>query len=474
MTGKPALRLDELDPLPVPDALEDGTDDGNARRFARLNRGEVLRAPELGRWFVWDGRRFLQDTRDATRVRARMKQAITALYEEAAAAPDEETRVELAKRAHASRSMARIRGAIWVAESDSQLSVELAALDADPWLLNVRNGTLDLRSGELREHRREDLLTRLATVDFDPQAECRRWLSFLERTQPTAEVRSFLQRAAGSGLVGLAADVPFLVHVGGGANGKSVFLETLRGVLGSDYSAELAAHALTARSQGTDALERALLPIVGKRLVTVLELGEGQRLHEQAVKRLVSGEPVRVRPLYAESFETIPCGTAMLTSNHALSVAGDDDGIWRRLIEVPWLEQIPEAERDPGLRAKLLAEEAPGILRWALEGCIAWQTQGLAPPESIAQATQARRTEQDDVGAFLTECCRQGPRERVSNARLRPVYEWWCAREGIAPLGHTALATRLKRRGFARTHSGRRGWEGFDVRPECEQEARKR
>ena len=262
--------------------------------------------------------------------------------------------------------------------------------------------------------------------------------------------------------------MPLTIHLGRGANGKSVYLETIRGVVGPDYSVELSSDALTARTRDGGELERRFVSVRQKRLITALELAEGQRLHEQAIKRLVSGEPLRVRELFAESFEITPIGTVMLTSNHALCVAGTDDGVWRRLREVPWPIQIPEDERDPTLRATLLRDEASGILRWMIEGCLAYQREGLAEPNSVAQATARFRASEDVVGAFLADTCQEGRALWVSTADIYAAYCSWCERNGERAESRKLLTSRLAHRGFEPKRIARkRGWAGLDLTPEA-------
>lgn len=450
-----------------PSPLEDGTDDGLAERLVRLHGRDLLYVPRWSRWYVWDGRRYRPD--DGNAARGKMRDTVRSFFHDAAEADDPEQQKKLARLALKSRSMSRARAALWFAEAHHRVVVRPEELDTDPWALNVQNGTLDLRTGKLREHHRADRFTRLAPVAYDPTAEAPKWQAFLERVQPNEKMRVFLQRAVGYSLTSSTAEEAMFILHGGGANGKTTFLETVRAALGGDYAVELAVNALTVRKFG-DELERLLAPIPGVRLATTIELREGQQLHEQAVKRLTSGEPLRARWLYAESFEFVPTCKVWMGTNHRPTVTGDDDGIWRRLRLVPFEVQIPPEERDGNLREKL-REELPGVLRWAVEGCLAWQRDGLAVPESVQDATREYRSSEDVMGGFLAEYCTRGAKMWVSSATLRRGLERWCKELGEETPTMRALGDRLKREGFTGGNQGKRagvrGWVGLDLTPEA-------
>jgi len=446
-----------------PQAPEDATDDGLAERFARLHADDLVHVPTLRRWFTWDRQRFRAD--DGNTVRALVRSTARGLLHEIVDSADPKQQAELTQLARKARAMSRMRAALWIAEADPRVVARHEDLDADPWLLNVANGTLDLRTGALREHRRSDRLTRLAPVVFDPAARSPLWESFLERIQPDASMRGFLQRAAGYSLTADASEECMFIAHGTGANGKSTFLETLRAGLGPDYAAELAAGALTLRERGDD-LERLLAPLPGVRLATTLELHEGQRLREAAVKHLTSGEPLRARFLYSESFEFRPVAKFWIGTNHRPGVGGDDEGIWRRLRLVPFEVQIPEDQRDKRLREKL-RHELPGVLTWAIAGCLEWQRDGLAPPEAVMVATRDYRTTEDVVGLFIEESAAVKAEAWLPSALLHRAFDRWARAAGEENLSHRALADRLRGRGLKPERlGGHRGWRGLDLTPE--------
>lgn len=437
---------------------EDRTDAGLAQTFANHHAGDVLYAAGRRRWLVWDSRRYAPDEEA---VRALADESARRLLAAAAVESNPDRRKDLICRSEQMRSATRVQRALWFAVSHPKLRVAAEELDADPFALNVLNGTLDLRTGALRPHRREDRLTRLAPVTYDPAAEAPLWKAFLERVLPDPELRAFVQRAAGYSLTADTSEEVMLVCHGLGANGKSTAVETLRHAFGSDYAVDVPRDLLFARRFG-DAVERAALPLVGARLATSIEPSRA-RLREEVVKRLTSGEPFRVRALYAESFEFRPFAKLWLGTNHKPVIGGDDDGIWRRILLVPFVVTIPEEERDKDLREKLLVE-LPGVLRWAVEGCLAWQRDGLQAPAIVRAATDQYRQAEDVLGGFLESTTQRDPRYCAFAGDLHAALVAYCTEEGVKAPGTKALGDRLRQEGLTcRKSHGRNVWDGIGL-----------
>jgi len=453
-----------------PSELEDGTDDGLAERLVRLYGRDLLYTPAWTRWYIWDGKRYRVDK--GTQAREMMLKTSRSIVRDALRERDAKKRQELALLSNKARNRTKIGNALWIAEANRKVQADPEELDADPWMLNVENGALNLRDGKLREHRREDRFTRLAPVEFDPDAKAPLWETFLERILPDKEVRDYLQRAAGCSLTGdTTAECMFILY-GMGANGKSTFLETLRAVLGLDYAVELSTGSVTCSAYGKD-LERSLAPLPGMRFATTLELSEEQRLNEQAIKRLVSGEPVRGRFLWNESFEFTPRAKVWIATNHRPKVAGDDDGIWRRIRLVPFDQRIPEAEQDPHLREKLLAE-LPGILAWMVRGCLAYQEDGLATPESIKKASKDYRDEEDAIGGFLDDWCDDVSGEWESTSTLHEAYKLWTRINGDGEAKSAkSLGRYLGKKGYKPNKLSARGWDGITLMDAARKEIEK-
>jgi putative DNA primase/helicase len=470
-------RLQPQLPLP-PDAntiLQ--TDMGNARRFA-VHHQSAIRFVQPWGWVAWDKRRWKQDdTGSAMRLaRATVQDLLheahilnnraDQLLEEVeqAVAAQNLIAAELAQRelvamqrqaknmvdwALKSQSRSRLESLLALAKSEPELAAQVGDFDQSPWLLNVLNGTLDLRTGELQPHDPTHMLTKLLRANYHPAAQCPVWLAFLERVQPDRTVRTFLQRSIGYSLTGLVSEQVFWFLYGTGANGKSVFSSTIVTLLG-DYAMKVRAETLMRKSG--DSIPEEVAAMAGRRFALASELGEGQHLNESLIKDLTGGDRMRARFLHRNSFEYDPQAKIWMFGNHKPLVTGTDVGIWRRPRLVPFSVVIPEDERDPDLFAKLL-QEMDGILTWAVQGCRDWQEYGLEAPPAVTAATQEFRTENDLVGRFLAECTQPGG--TTTAHALYQVYRAWSESEGHKPMSNTALGRRLSERCLPRVRSMR-------------------
>jgi len=441
------------------------TDLGNARRIVRVF-GKDLRWTAATGWLVWDGARWAPDqTQEAQR---RAKTALERIFDEAKAAASAGREIEaeqLAKWALRSQSAEKLAAALRVAESEPGVATLADTFDRDPWLLNVRNGTLDLRTGVLREHSREDYLTKLAPIAFDAEATCPRWVRFLADVQPDPEVRVFLARYAGYCLTGTMGEQVFAIHHGGGENGKGVYSDTLLAILGlGEYAKVTPYDTFLVRRQG--AATNDLAALRGTRLVVASEPNEGVRLDEGAVKAITGEDPITARFHYREFFTFRPTCKLILTGNHRPRIRGTDHAMWRRVRLVPWPVTVPAERRDNDLKIKL-RDELPGVLAWAVRGCLDWQREGLRPPSVVLAAAAEYREAEDHVGLFLADRCRLGSELAVSSKDLRAAYEAWAEEEGEEPLSSRALGGKLVDRGIRpiRNTDGvrGRGWKGIAV-----------
>ncbi len=360
---------------------------------------------------------------------------------------------------------------ITLAKADRRVVVSEGELDADPHLLNCLNGTIDLRTGKLREHRREDLITKLAPVEYDPTARAPRWQAFLSRTvADDLELVAFMQRVVGYVLAGGNPEHVFLIFYGLGANGKSVFVNAIRQMLG-DYASTVATETFMQSRNANLSQSADLATLPGVRLVAMSETGEGRGLAEGLVKSVTGGEPVRCRHLYGAPFEYAPLFTPWLSTNHKPRIRGTDDGIWRRLVLAPFSVSIPKSEQDPELGAKLLHERA-GIFAWAVEGYRQWREQGLNQPETVTDATREYRGEEDTVAQFVDECCERDPDARTENGALHTAYQSWCERNGFKPFSTQKFKPRLEGLGFEQKRGTQRFWPGLHLIPQVESDRR--
>jgi putative DNA primase/helicase len=349
-----------------------------------------------------------------------------------------------------------------LAESEPGIPVTPAQLDADPWVLNVLNGVLDLCTGKLREHRRDDLLTKLAPVAYDAAAVCPTWEAFLSRVLAgDVELIRFAQKALGYSLTGSTQEQCLFMLYGTGANGKSTFIQTISVLLG-DYAQQTPTETLLVKTGGT--VNNDVARLQGARWVAAVEAEHGKRLAEVQVKQVTGGDTITARFLYGEYFEYQPAFKLWLAVNHKPVVQGTDHAIWRRIRLLPFAVTIPDAEQDKRLTEKLRAE-LPGILRWAVEGCLAWLQEGLEPPSVVKRATGDYRAEMDVITAFLQDCCVVEPQREVSTSELYKEYVDWCTQMGESAISKKALSAVLKERGCTQgRRSSERLWCGIALR----------
>jgi putative DNA primase/helicase len=432
------------------------TDAGNAARLVSRHGADLRYVSEWG-WMAWTGTHW---TRDELRARSMMLDVARDIHREAADARDRAEQKALADHARRSQQAQRLQGALWCAQPD--LSASTDDFDAQTWLLPVLNGTLDLRTGHLLQHRREDFLTRLAPVEFDPDAACPRWETFLARVLPDPEVREFVQRLVGYMLTGSVAEQCLAFLLGIGRNGKSVFVETLAALWGEFHSATRIETLSVSRGGG---IPNDIAALAGARLVTVSETPEGSRLNESLVKDLTGGDTISARFMRAEFFQFKPQFKLLIRGNHKPQIRGTDDGIWRRILLVPFNVQIPRGEVDPNLPDRLL-EELPGILAWALRGCMEWQREGLQPPAQVQAAVDGYRAEMDTFGAFLDERCVIATDAKARASKLYSAFKQWCDQAGERFVSQRRFGEALAERGLERRKGGATNvyyWHGIGL-----------
>jgi len=398
------------------------TDSGNGQRFAAQHGEAVRYCYAWSAWLQWQDGRWQRDAGDA--VMRRAKATARAVYAEAAAETDANRRQALSAWAVKSEGAERLRAMLFLAQSEPGIPVRPDELDRDPYLLNCPNGTLELRSGHLRPHRREDLLTKMTAAPYNPEARHPVFDRFLAEALPDDGARAYAQRFAGYCLTGATREEVFVFALGPAGGGKSTFIEALRRTWGdyavsADFSTFLAA-------RPSDGPREDVARLAGARLVTSVETRDTGALAAGIVKLLTGGDTVVGRRLYEQSFEFVPQFKLLLGANDRPRAAATDEGLWRRLRELPFPTARPSAaDRDDTIKATLTdpAQAGPAILAWAADGCAAWFTDGLGEPPVVTQATEAYRRSQDDVTTFVGECCRLGHGLEITASALRKEYE---------------------------------------------------
>jgi len=435
------------------------TDLGTAERLVHAHGQDLRYCHPWKSWLVWDDRRWKRDA--AAKVTRLAIRTVRSIYRDAAKETDPQRRASLG--AHARRSEAAPRIQAMVSLAASLVPVQPEDLDRDPWRLNVMNGTLDLRTGVLRPHEREDLLTLMAPVRYVEGVTHPVWDSFLERMIPDAEQRDFLRRAAGYSLTGDTSEEKlFFIH-GEQAAGKSTFTEAIKGTLG-DY-ANTADFETFLRGR-EKSIRNDVARLAGRRMVLSLEVDEGRRLAEGLVKTLTGGDTVTARFLHQEFFEFRPAFKLWLVANHKPRANAGDGAMWRRVLLVTFPVSLPEAERDPEVKRLLTQDPAvrEAILAWAVRGAREWSEHGLGVPGTVRQATAAYREECDELAGFFDDHCEFGPDLEVQTAELREKFDPWCKTNGVRIPDSRGFAAALSTRGCQATKvKGKRGWRGIGL-----------
>jgi putative DNA primase/helicase len=418
----------------------DTTDRGHGERFARWagNRARWVAtdatAERGGHWLVYDDASgiLVPDQEAARHLVADMGQRLSFIAHEAltnTTDPTDAAKALLRGRAKAGQSLSNTAPAknalAWARDG---LAVQTHELDADAWLLCTPNGVVDLRRGWVSLHRADLLMTKQTAARWEPDARAPRWEAFLAEMIPDPEVRAFLQETVGYAMTGDVSAALLVVLYGDGENGKSVFTEVVRRVLGG-YAMEGNPELLGAKAKG--AVPTDVMDLAGQRFVPLNELASGTRLDEATVKTLVSAEQINARRMFQDFQRFTPTHHLFLKTNHLPEVEGRDEGIWRRLCVVPF-EQRP-ARKDPDLTERIVAHEAEGVQAWAWAGLQRVVARGVAfeIPEAIRAAREAHRASQlSDVEAFLLDQAFHYPEALTPTSEVQRAYADWARQHG--------------------------------------------
>jgi putative DNA primase/helicase len=402
------------------------TDLGNARRFVSRHGANIRFIPEWNKWIVWNGSRWeIDDDGAAMRL---AKETVEVMYSEALGLANEQDRTALLKRAIRGQAEARLKAMVSLAESEATVVLPANKLDADPWVLGVQNGVVELKTGKFRPARREDMITKRANVAFDRKARCPNWLKFLDTvTGGDVSVQSYIQRLVGYALTGSVREEVMFVLYGTGNNGKSTFRETVHSFVG-DYALAADAGLLIERKTPGGATPE-LARLKGRRLVSINETSENDHLNEARVKFVTSQDKITARNLYQGFFDFDPSHKTFLTTNHKPIIRGTDIGIWRRIHLLPFTVAIPPEKVEKDFRERRLMPELSGILNWALMGLAAYLKEGLNPPQAVLASTKEYREDMDVVGQWIAERCEVDPNATVPTSHAFNDYFQWATEE---------------------------------------------
>jgi len=415
------------------------TEAGDAEFFADAFGDQVRFDHRQRRWLIFGDHRWVPD-QDGQRFRLGL-QSMRARHSDTMMIVDPEQRKKHFYWTLGGESRRRLTNMLALAENISPISDSGDGWDANPWLLGVENGVLDLQTGDLSKGRPEDRITMSVRAAYEPSADCPLWTQTVNDVfEGNADVIAFVRRALGYSLTGDTREQCLFMNWGDGANGKSTLINTISYLLG-DYAEDLPFNTLELELQRGGA-SNDLAKLVQKRFVTSSETNDGMRLNEARVKALTGGDQMTARFMYAEFFTFQPIAKFWLATNHLPIVADDSHGFWRRMKLIPFKARFSGTRDKRTLREDLKAE-APGILRWLVQGCIEWQVYGLHAPKTVTQATADYQAESNPVSAFIEEACSIDAKCRVGAQPLYDAYRAWAADNGVAPMNQKRFGQQI-------------------------------
>ena len=471
--GRPALNDDEVASIahsvsrykPITPLLDNErfhkTDLGNANRMIYLHGEELRFVTEWNRWLIWDGNRWAPDRTESIEIKGR--DTLKAMYEAGIQILEDDDRSKYMSYVASVEDRSRILAMIRLSSSDAAVAIVPDVLDAHPLLFNTLNGTVDLTTGELRDHDKTDLITKITPIELDPKAKCPKWNAFLtEITEDDAGMLAFLKMAVGWSMTGVLRDQMFFVLYGLGQNGKSTFLDTVMSMMG-EYGQPTPVETLLTRRNET--IPNDLARLKGARFVSAIEAQEGKRLNESLIKSITGGDIISARFMRQDWFDFAPEFKLWLGTNHKPVIKDSSMAMWRRVRLVPFNYQVPDEKINKNLKNEL-HEELPGILNWAIDGCLAWQIQGgLEMPDKVQEATNSYKSDMDVIEAFLSDTCVIEPLASLQASVLFGEYKNWCEENNERVCSQRMFGTKLKDKGY--THQRKRDgyyWHGLGLK----------
>jgi len=426
-----------------------GTEDALALAFTRRYHRDWRYIATWGRWLVWDGRRWRGDeTLAATDlIRSVCRQAAL--------------RADSPRLAAKLASCSTVGGVERLARADRRHAASTDEWDADPWLLNTPGGVVSLTSGRRRPHERADRMTKITTAT--PDGACPQWLTFLaDITGGDQALQAYLQRMVGYCLTGVTSAHALFFFYGTGANGKSVFTNVVSTILG-DYATTAAMDTFV--ETRNDRHPTDLAGLRGARFVCAIETEQGRRWNESKIKAITGGDKISARFMHQNFFEFTPNLKPVIVGNHKPVIRNIDEAMKRRLHLVPFTVTIPPEKRDGGLTDRLLAER-DGIMAWAVEGCLAWQREGLRPPACVVEATEEYFEAEDALGRWLEERCVREANARALTAELFNDWKQWAEAAGEFVGAQRRFSDLLITRGLQKWRNGMgvRGFQGIGLK----------
>jgi putative DNA primase/helicase len=457
----PNRSADVVFPTTFPDLTRFGESDAdNAERVNAIFGGNFHHVADSGQWLIWNGCRWTPD-RDGAMTRIFLK-TMEETARQALKIDNLRAGESLARHAMRSRDAAKVTAGLTMLKAVRGVTIAAGDLDSNPWMLGTPNGLIDLLTGKPIKPEKRELVTKSIACDFDANAKCPIWESVIETAAGgDSELIRFFQVWTGYTLTGCVSEECLAFLHGTGANGKGTFTECVRALLG-DY-AITAPESLFVADRNTSATND-IARLAGCRMACAAELDENAAFAESRLKAITSRDAITARFLHREFFDFTPTHKFWISGNHKPTVRGVDHGIWRRIRLIPFTFTIPPEKRDRNLADKL-RNELPGILNWAIQGCMIWQAEGLQTPQCVAKATAEYQKAEDVVGQFLDESTNCDESGRVLRSSLYEAYQGWAGKQGIArPLTATKFNRKMEERGFQKAKiTGGWYWKGLSL-----------
>lgn len=435
------------------------TELGNSLRFIDAHNSIIRFNHTSKKWHIWDGTRWAEDLTD--NVHEMAKQLSRLILLDAAQEEIDEKRKKIVSHSMKSESQKVIANSLKLASSDQRIAIRTEAIDQNQYLFNILNGTIELnkRAFVFRSHSQNDNISKIANVTYNPDAKAPRWERFLDEVfitngRPDKELIEFIQSAIGVCLTGDVSEQYLFFCYGMGKNGKSTFFETLRHLFGDYY--QKAPTDMLMTKKGGQGIPNDIARLVGTRFVVASEIENGRYLAESVIKDLTGGDRLTARFMRQDYFEFDPTHKLWIYGNHKPNVKSADDGIWRRLLVIPFTQTFAEPDKD--LKEKLIAEIS-GILNWALVGYERWRKNGLIIPNSVLLESKNYRDEMNNVRNFLEACCDLNTQNTVTHKKLFEAYLKWCNEEGETPVRKKDFKGRLMEQGLPEPRPGNRNMQ---------------
>lgn len=424
------------------------TDLGRAERMVAQNRQTIRYNYAMKSWYIWDGKVWGQDK--AGNIQQVAKKTIKSLYKTVLPnIEDSDKKRKFMNELLKAENQNSLRAMIESAENEKGMPIDITEFDSHKGVISVANGIIDLLTGKLIPHERKMYLTKMISFNYNPDATCQKWMDFLETTFPESEeMIKFVQRAFGYILSGYTSEQVFFIFYGHGSNGKGVMIDTITRVMEEFATTTQPDTIIRKRYERSSTND--LADLWGARFVSTSETDSYQELDEGRIKRITGQDPIKCRFLYKEWFEYIPEYKLVLITNHEPIIKAQDYSIWRRVLKIPFNNQIPKENWNLTLREELY-EEREGILKWMVDGAVEWFENGLQIPEEVAKATEEYKDELDIIGDFLDACVTSERKLVETNQELYKCYKWWCEKTENRAFSNQAFARSVTERGYTNT-----------------------